>query len=61
MGAVVYHHGKFAAGGHYTCDVLRQNEEWMHIDDDFIEMIPETDVVKEYPDRQPYMLFFARS
>ncbi|KAJ3415974.1 hypothetical protein HDV05_003571 [Chytridiales sp. JEL 0842] len=59
--AVVYHHGRFATGGHYTCDVLRQNEEWMHIDDDVIEMIPESEVIKDHEDREPYMLFFARN
>ncbi|KAF9114590.1 hypothetical protein BGX27_010346 [Mortierella sp. AM989] len=41
---VVYHHGRTAAGGHYTCDVLRQNDEWLHIDDTNITVINETDV-----------------
>ncbi|KAF9418019.1 hypothetical protein BGZ76_004458 [Entomortierella beljakovae] len=42
---VVYHHGRSAAGGHYTCDVLRQNDEWLHIDDTNITNISENDVV----------------
>ncbi|KAI1321063.1 hypothetical protein EDD11_008644 [Mortierella claussenii] len=41
---VVYHHGRTAAGGHYTCDVLRQNDEWLHIDDTNITVISEADV-----------------
>ncbi|KAF9559930.1 hypothetical protein EC968_006396 [Mortierella alpina] len=41
---VVYHHGRTAAGGHYTCDVLRQNSEWLHIDDTNITTISEADV-----------------
>ncbi|KAG0350861.1 hypothetical protein BG005_009605 [Podila minutissima] len=41
---VVYHHGRTAAGGHYTCDVLRQNSEWLNIDDTNIRVISEADV-----------------
>ncbi|KAF9173315.1 hypothetical protein BGX20_003539 [Mortierella sp. AD010] len=44
---VVYHHGRSAAGGHYTCDVLRQNNEWLHIDDTNITVISESDVTIE--------------
>ncbi|KAG9040244.1 hypothetical protein FRB95_000173 [Tulasnella sp. JGI-2019a] len=43
---VVYHHGKHATGGHYTIDVLRQDEsEWLRIDDTHIEPVPENHVV----------------
>ncbi|KAJ3058147.1 hypothetical protein HDU98_005740, partial [Podochytrium sp. JEL0797] len=59
--AVVNHHGKGLANGHYTCDVLRQNEEWLRIDDDEVRRIDVAEVVKEQEDRQPYMLFFAKS
>ncbi|KAG0361883.1 hypothetical protein BGZ54_008889 [Gamsiella multidivaricata] len=45
---VVYHHGRTAAGGHYTCDVLRQNDEWLHIDDTNITVISEADVTLDY-------------
>ncbi|KAF9166809.1 hypothetical protein DFQ26_006784 [Actinomortierella ambigua] len=41
---VVYHHGRNASGGHYTCDILRQNNEWLHIDDTVITQITEADV-----------------
>ncbi|KAG8912936.1 hypothetical protein FRC01_004822 [Tulasnella sp. 417] len=43
---VVYHHGKHATGGHYTVDVLRQDQsEWIRIDDTTIDPIKEDDVV----------------
>ncbi|KAI8909248.1 hypothetical protein BC831DRAFT_493833 [Entophlyctis helioformis] len=59
--AIVYHHGRFAAGGHYTCDVLRQNGEWLHIDDDEISATSLDEVARDRRDRQPYMLFFVHS
>ena len=43
---MVYHHGKYATGGHYTLDVLRQDHsEWLKVDDTFIEPVNEADVV----------------
>ncbi|ORX90054.1 cysteine proteinase [Basidiobolus meristosporus CBS 931.73] len=58
---VVYHHGMLAAGGHYTCDVLRQNGEWLHMDDTNITRIPESEVVAEHPERLAYLFFYGRS
>ncbi|KAJ3139437.1 hypothetical protein HK100_011509 [Physocladia obscura] len=59
--AVVNHHGSSLEGGHYTCDVCRQNEMWLRIDDDNMETIDVSEVTKERDDRQPYILFFAKS
>ncbi|KAG9301429.1 hypothetical protein G9A89_018101 [Geosiphon pyriformis] len=42
---VVYHHGKSATGGHYTCDILRQNNSWLHVDDATITTITGADVI----------------
>jgi len=37
---VVYHHGKSASGGHYTVDVLRQDEKnWIRFDDTVIKSV----------------------
>ncbi|KAJ3205221.1 hypothetical protein HK099_000891, partial [Clydaea vesicula] len=60
LSSVVYHHGKLAAGGHYTVDVQRQNSEWLNIDDDSIKPVSVEDVVKEHFDKQAYMLVYIR-
>ncbi|KAJ3264019.1 hypothetical protein HDU77_009538 [Chytriomyces hyalinus] len=59
--AVINHHGKYTEGGHYTCDVYRNNEEWLRIDDDYVEKISGAEVTKERDDRQAYMLFYSKS
>ncbi|CAG8727528.1 11083_t:CDS:2, partial [Acaulospora morrowiae] len=41
---VVYHHGKSATGGHYTADILRDENEWLHIDDTTISSISADEV-----------------
>lgn len=64
---VVYHHGRFASGGHYTVDVLRQDQsEWLHIDDTFWTSIAAPslktsgDVTSKRHDGVAYLLFYAR-
>ncbi|CAB4406302.1 unnamed protein product [Rhizophagus irregularis] len=62
---VVYHHGKSATGGHYTADILCQND-WLHIDDTAISPISLEEVASvENPtqptDRSAYILFYMRS
>lgn len=58
---VVYHHGKGAADGHYTCDTCRANDEWLNIDDTVLANIPESQVVDESRDKCAYILFYIRS
>ncbi|KAJ3299167.1 hypothetical protein HK104_009849 [Borealophlyctis nickersoniae] len=59
--AVVYHHGRWAGGGHYTCNVQRQSGEWLHFDDTTISIRNVGDVLAEQKDRHPYMLFFCKN
>ncbi|PWN47051.1 cysteine proteinase [Violaceomyces palustris] len=45
---VVYHHGRYATGGHYTVDVLRQDSSsWVHIDDTTFQTIPTEQVIRQ--------------
>ncbi|KAN0060933.1 hypothetical protein ACQY0O_006667 [Thecaphora frezii] len=64
---VVYHHGRYASGGHYTVDVLRQdNRSWLHIDDTTYHTIPTEHVVRTSGkssaghDGLAYLLFYKR-
>ncbi|TPX57957.1 hypothetical protein PhCBS80983_g03456 [Powellomyces hirtus] len=59
--AVVYHHGRLAAGGHYTCDVQRQTGEWIRMDDAAMAVVSPQDVLQEKKDRAAYMLFYCRA
>ncbi|KAJ3127898.1 hypothetical protein HK098_005539 [Nowakowskiella sp. JEL0407] len=58
--AVVYHHGKSALGGHYTCDVATRDGMWMHCDDESVREGTLMDEGKGKKDWQPYMLFYRR-
>lgn len=54
---VVYHHGKSAAGGHYTVDILRQDErEWVRVDDTMIRRIRAEDVAEGGSEEDPKVL-----
>ncbi|SNX85218.1 related to Ubiquitin carboxyl-terminal hydrolase 10 [Melanopsichium pennsylvanicum] len=66
---VVYHHGRYASGGHYTVDVLRQDaHSWLHIDDTVFHTVPTAHVVRNAasPSRDydhdglAYLLFYRR-
>lgn len=55
--SAVYHHGKSAAGGHYTTDVRRQEgREWIRIDDTVIRRIRAEDVAHEGSEEDPKIL-----
>ncbi|KAI4718510.1 cysteine proteinase [Aureobasidium sp. EXF-10727] len=55
--SVVYHHGKSAAGGHYTVDILRQDErEWVRVDDTIIRRIRPQDVAEGGSEEDPKVL-----
>ena len=55
--SVVYHHGKSAAGGHYTVDVLREDyREWMRMDDTVIRRIRPEDVAEGGSEEDPKLL-----
>jgi ubiquitin carboxyl-terminal hydrolase 10 len=69
---VLYHHGESAGSGHYTVDVLHQNEDggsvesWMHIDDEVVTAVRHKDVFKSQTnqrvdDRCAYLLFYCRT
>ena len=62
---VVYHHGKFASGGHYTVDVVRQDGSgWINIDDTQVTPIPAEEVVRKgsAPNEpgEAFLLFYQR-
>lgn len=53
----IYHHGKYASGGHYTVDVLRQDGlEWIRLDDTVIRRIRSQDVAEGGSEEDPKIL-----
>jgi ubiquitin carboxyl-terminal hydrolase 10 len=61
---VVYHHGKSAAGGHYTASVRQPTGQWLDIDDTVLRNVTVSEVAVDdkakTEDRTPYLLFYAR-
>ncbi|KAJ3037773.1 hypothetical protein HK097_003385 [Rhizophlyctis rosea] len=58
--AVIYHHGQLAGGGHYTCHVQRDGDQWLCFDDEEVSVAREKDVLTGGKDRQPYMFFYCK-
>ena len=60
--AAIYHHGKNAAGGHYTCDVYHHAKaSWLRIDDTDVTSVTREDVLsgaQSDSGRLPYILFY---
>lgn len=59
--AVVYHHGKNAGGGHYTCDVCHPVYGWIRTDDTRLKIVPPNYVLKPTQGKDPYLLLYRRA
>ncbi|EGG17025.1 ubiquitin hydrolase B [Cavenderia fasciculata] len=55
--SVVSHHGKGLSQGHYTCDVLQPNLQWMRFDDALVSEITEQEVLN----REAYLLLYQQA
>lgn len=58
---VVYHHGKKATGGHYTTAVYHPAvNNWIMMDDSLVKHVSVGAVLKNFPGRVPYLLYYRR-
>lgn len=59
----IYHHGRNAEGGHYTCDVNRDGQNWLRIDDTAVESIDASSVTEKPAsgDKSAYILVYERN
>ncbi|CAN0341317.1 unnamed protein product, partial [Phaeothamnion confervicola] len=55
--SVIYHHGRFAHGGHYTTCCRDRHGTWRHFDDDFVNEETEHSVLRP-PQGHPYLLIY---
>ncbi len=53
--AVVHHHGRTPAAGHYTADVRQPDGKWLRFDDADLMSVPLARVVD---DNKAYLLFY---
>jgi ubiquitin carboxyl-terminal hydrolase 10 len=53
--AVVHHHGRTPASGHYTADVRQPESRWLRFDDAELSVVPLARVVD---DAKAYLLFY---
>lgn len=62
--AVIYHHGRTADGGHYTCHIrqsMKSKEQWIHFDDASFVIEPLEAVLAEKTSwKNAYLLFYMR-
>ncbi|XP_077983517.1 ubiquitin carboxyl-terminal hydrolase 10-like [Glandiceps talaboti] len=59
--AIVYHHGKNASGGHYTCDFYHPGiNGWIRTDDNNVKAVTITSILRPAPPKVPYLLFYRR-
>ncbi|XP_055984551.1 ubiquitin carboxyl-terminal hydrolase 10-like [Sorex fumeus] len=59
--AVIYHHGSSATGIHYTTDIFQMGlNNWLHIDDQRVQVVNQCQVVKPVTGRTAYLLYYQR-
>ncbi|XP_070574892.1 ubiquitin carboxyl-terminal hydrolase 10-like isoform X2 [Ptychodera flava] len=59
--AIVYHHGKNASGGHYTCDFYHPGiNGWVRTDDTNVKPVTINSILRPVPPKVPYLLFYRR-
>jgi len=55
--STISHHGRHAAGGHYTADVLQPEGRWLRFNDALVDAVGHETVLAE----KPYILLYAAS
>ncbi|RKP03172.1 hypothetical protein CXG81DRAFT_17237 [Caulochytrium protostelioides] len=59
LAAVIYHQGKRAEGGHYTCDVRVQGGTWLTFNDTQVTRTTLKAIMTESHERQVYLLIYT--
>eukprot|EP00794_Sanderia_malayensis_P019115 gene19115-21032_t len=59
--AIEFHHGKIAAGGHYTTAVKHKDPlGWVYCNDSIIQKTQFGQIFKHHKEKVPYLLFYER-